>query len=139
MISKTVSENPICIDDLLFKDEVYSIMGAAFETHKVLGSGFLEQVYQEAFEYELNKRGIPFVSQPNLQIQYKDFVLAKTYKADLVAYSKIIIEIKAIEKLSSIDDSQIINYLKATQMQLDLILNFGSPRLEWRRRVLSKK
>lgn len=127
------------IDDLLYKDEVYLIMGAAFETHKILGSEFLEPVYQEAFEYEQKKRQIPFVSQANLQIKYKEITLSKTYKADIVAYDKIIIEIKAIEKLSSIDDSQIINYLKATQMQLGIILNFGSPKLEWRRRVLSRK
>jgi GxxExxY protein len=135
MLSKPDNLHPIRIDDLLYKDEVYAIMGAAFETHKILGSGFLEPIYQEAFEYELIKRQIPFVSQPCLQIKYKDLTLSKTFKADLVAYEKIIIEVKAIEKLSSIDDSQIINYLKATQMQLGIILNFGSPKLEWRQRV----
>jgi GxxExxY protein len=134
-VSKTIH----IIDDLLYKDEVYAIMGAAFETHKELGSGFLESVYQEALEYELRMREIPFVSQPNLQIKYKDLVLSRMFKADLVAYDKIIIEIKAIDKLSSIDDAQILNYLKATQIRLGLLLNFGSAKLEWRRRVLSNR
>jgi GxxExxY protein len=139
MLENTENHSPNKIEDLLYKEEVYSIMGAAFETHKELGCGFLESVYQEAFEFELTKRKIPFVSQPNLQVHYKDFLLQKTFKADLVAFDKIIIEIKAIDKLSSIDDAQILNYLKVTQLQLGLLLNFGSAKLEWRRRVLSKK
>jgi GxxExxY protein len=126
------------INDLLYKEEVYTIMGAAFEAHKELGSGFIEAVYQEAFEYELNRRQIPFISQPNLQVRYKDLVLSRTFKPDIVAYDTIIIELKAIEKFSSVDDSQILNYLKATGMQLGLLINFGSSRLEWRRRVLSR-
>jgi GxxExxY protein len=135
--SESSSSGPHIIPDLLYKDEVYSIIGAAFETHKVLGPGFLEQVYQEAFEYELRNRMVPFISQPNLSIHYKNFILEKTYKADMVAYNKIIIEIKAIDRLTSIEEAQILNYLKGTGLHLGLLINFGSQKLEWKRRVLT--
>lgn len=127
------------IPDLLYKDEVYEIIGAAFETHKILGAGFLEPVYQEAFELELTSRGIPFISQPEIDISYKGKPLSKKYKPDLLAFDKIIIEIKALDQLTGIEESQIFNYLKASHLQLGLLINFGGPKLEWKRRVLTSK
>jgi GxxExxY protein len=137
MLNNTSNTNEKHIlPDLLYKEEVYAIIGAAFETHKTLGVGFLEPVYQEAFESELKNREIPFISQPELQIHYKDTILTKKYRADLVVYNKIIIEIKAIDTLTNIEDAQILNYLKATQLHLGLLINFGKSKLEWKRRVL---
>lgn len=126
--------------ELLFKDEVYTLIGAAMDVYNELGSGFLEPVYQEAFELELLTRNIPIVPQKELTIKYKEQLLKKTYVADLVAYGEIIVEIKALERLSSREESQLINYLKATGMQLGLLINFGAKNgLEWKRMVNSKQ
>jgi GxxExxY protein len=120
--------------DLLLKNEVYAIIGAAIEVHRELGSGFLEAVYQEAFELELYNHDVPFESQKPLIIYYKDRRLNKEYVADLVCYGQIVVEIKAIDRLSGKEESQILNYLKATGMRIGLLINFGSiGKLEWKR------
>jgi GxxExxY protein len=125
------------MQELLYKDEVFRIIGAAIEVHKELGSGFLEAVYQEAFEYELAFRGLPFVSQQSLKIEYKGHVLNKEYVADLVCFDSIIVELKALQRLSGNEESQLLNYLKATGMKVGLLVNFGSSgKLEWKRLVL---
>jgi len=123
--------------ELVFKDEVYAIMGAAMEVHRELGSGFLESVYQEAMEMELTLCRIPFKAQKNIKIKYKGEPLKKEFIADLTCYEKIIVELKAQDSLSGKEEPQILNYLKATGMKLGLIINFGShPKLEWKRLVL---
>ena len=122
--------------DLIFGKEVYEIIGAAIEVHKTLGHGFLEAIYQEALEYELLDRKIPFSSQIELKVKYKDRYLQKTYIADIIAYDKIIIELKALSNLSGKEEAQLINYLKATGFKVGLLINFGSPnKLEWKRFV----
>jgi GxxExxY protein len=122
--------------ELLFKEEVYAIVGAAMEVHSVLGHGFLEAVYQEAMEIELRLRGLPFESAKRLRIQYKDEYLKKEYEADLLVFGEIIVELKATDSLTSKDESQLINYLNATGKKVGLLINFGSVgRLEWMRRV----
>jgi GxxExxY protein len=122
--------------DLIFGKEVYEIIGAAIEVHKTLGHGFLEAIYQEALEYELSDRKIPFSSQIELKVKYKDRYLQKTYIADIIAYDKIIIELKALTNLSGKEEAQVINYLKATGFKVGLLINFGSPnKLEWKRFV----
>ena len=131
-------ENIKRVDDLLYRDEVYAIIGAAMEVHNQLGCGFLEAVYQEALELDLENRSIPFEASKHLSLEYKGIELKKGYIADIVAYGKIIIELKAIEKLTSIDDAQLINYLKATGYKLGLLINFGATKLEWKRRILTK-
>ena len=125
--------------ELLYKDEVYAIIGAAMEVHNVLGCGFLEPIYQEALEIELTVRGIPYVSQQVLRVSYKGNLLKKAYVADFVAYGKIIVEIKALTQLSSLEEAQILNYLKATDNEVGLLINFGAEKLGWKRMVLSKK
>ena len=123
--------------ELILKEEVYAIVGAAMEVYYQLGTGFLEPVYQEALEIELRQRRIPFEAQQHLTIQYKGQSLRKEYIADIVCYEQIIIEIKALAHLSGIEEAQIINYLKATGYHVGLLVNFGSrPRLEWKRYVL---
>lgn len=121
---------------LLYKDEVYSITGAAMEVHKVLGCGFLEPVYQEALENELIIRNIPFQAQQQLAIQYKGHVLKKVYIADFIVYGKILMEIKAINHLSSLEESQLLNFLKVSKLKLGLLVNFGAESLQWKRMVL---
>jgi GxxExxY protein len=122
--------------DLLFKDKVYAIVGAAMEVYNQLGPGFLEAVYQEALEIEFSERGIPFVSQKELRILYKGRSLKKTYASDLACYEKIIVELKAIDRLTGKDMAQLLNYFKATGFRLGLLINFGnSDKLEWERRV----
>jgi len=122
--------------DLLFKDEVYALVGAAMAVYNQLGLGFLEAVYQEALEIELAERGIPFVSQKELRILYKGQPLKKTYISDLTCYEKIIVELKAIDRLTGKDTAQLLNYLKATGLRLGLLINFGNvEKLEWERRI----
>jgi GxxExxY protein len=87
---------------------------------------------------ELGSKAIPYVSQCELQIAYKSKTLRKSYIADLVIEHKIIVEIKAIESLTVIDKAQAINYLKATGMQLALLINFGAKQLEWERIILTQ-
>jgi len=123
--------------ELIFKEEVYAIMGAAMEVHRELGSGFLESVYQEALEVELARREIPFESQKTLKIVYKGQTLKKEFIADLICFGKIAVELKAQDSLSGKEEAQVLNYLKATGLKLGLVINFGShPKLEWKRLVL---
>lgn len=122
--------------ELILKEEVYSIVGCAIEVHKELGFGFLEAVYQEAMELELTQRKIPFDAQLSLAISYKGQRLRKEYNADLICYAQIIVELKALERLSGREEAQLLNYLKATGYRVGLLINFGnSPKLEWKRFV----
>lgn len=125
--------------DLLYKDEVYTIIGAAMDVYNNLGPGFLEAVYQEAMEIETAARKIPALPEQKLYIDYKGKPLKKFYEADLICYDKIIVEIKALDKLTSRDEAQILNYLKATGMRVGVLINFGSHQnLEWKRLVFSQ-
>jgi GxxExxY protein len=123
--------------ELLYKEEVYAIVGAAMEVHRELnGHGFYEAVYQEAMEIELGLRCIPFEPQKELPIMYKGKLLKKKYVADIVCYGKIIVEIKSIECLTSRDEAQVLNDLKATGMRVGVLLNFGDcDGLKWKRLV----
>jgi GxxExxY protein len=126
--------------DLLYKDEVYAIVGAAMDVYNDLGPGFLENVYQEAMEIELESRKIPATAVQELHIKYKGKELKKYYIADLICYDKIIVEIKAMDKLALRDEGQLINYLKATGLKVGVIINFGHfPSLEWKRLIFTKE
>lgn len=122
--------------ELILKDEVFAIVGVAIEVHRVLGPGFLEPVYQEAMEIESLARQLPFNAQPTLQIRYKEYVLKKEYMPEFIFFDQIIVEIKALDRLSGKEESQILNYLKATGYKVGVLINFGShPKLEWKRFV----
>jgi GxxExxY protein len=122
--------------DLIFRDEVYSIVGAAMEVHSVLGNGFLEAVYQAAFKLELKSRNIPFETEKELPVFYKGQQLETSYRADVICFGQIIVELKAIDKLTSKEESQLLNYLSATGLRVGLLINFGSRgKLEWKRFV----
>ncbi len=120
---------------LLYKDESYEIIGAAMEVHKQLGNGFLEAVYQEALAVELESRKIPFKKESILEISYKGNVLSKYYIADFICYENIIVELKAVNELSGINEAQVINYLKAANIKLGILINFGTQSLEYKRLV----
>lgn len=105
---------------LLFEKESYDIRGAALEVHKELGCGFSEKVYQDALEVEFKKRGIPYEREKRLIVQYKGVTLSHDFYSDFVCYDKIIVELKAVEKLLPIHKAQVINYLKVSGMQVGL-------------------
>lgn len=122
--------------ELVLRDEVYAVIGAAVDVHRELGSGFLEPVYQECLEIELARRNVPYEAQKSLSIYYKGALLKKEYVADLVCYEQIVVELKALDRLAGKEEAQILNYLKATGLQVGLLVNFGSPgKLEWKRFV----
>jgi len=123
---------------LIYKEEVYQIIGAAIEVHNKLGCGFLEPVYQEAFSIELNERRVPVKPQVGLTIEYKSYQLEKLYIADFVMFDKIIVEIKAIDNITKREEAQLLNYLKATGYELGLLINFGTQSLQWKRMANTK-
>ena len=124
------------MSDLILKEEVYAVVGAAMDVHRELGPGFLESIYQEAMEIELTTRSVPFVAQHPISVRYKGFILKKQYFADLVCFERIIVEIKALTHLSVTKTAQILNYLKGTGFPIGILINFGSHgKLEWKRLV----
>jgi len=112
--------------DLIYEEETFAIRGAVFEVYREMGCGFLEAVYQECLEKELRLKGIPFISQPELKLSYKGENLQQVYKPDLICYEQIIVELKAVKELGQEHKAQVINYLKATNLRLSLLINFGS-------------
>ena len=123
--------------ELVLKEEVYQIVGAAMEVYYRLGRGFLEPVYQEAMEIELKHRRIPFQAKKSISIRYREFLLNKKYEPDLVCFNQVIVELKALDRLSRSEECQLLNYMRATSNRVGVLINFGSsPRLEWKRYVL---
>ena len=115
--------------------QTYAVIGAAMEIHRTLGHGFLEAVYQEAALIEFPSRQIPFEHEVPFEIHYKGNLLNTHYRADFVCFGSIIVEFKAQSQLTSADEAQLLNYLKATGYQRGLLINFGAPRLEYKRMV----
>ena len=121
----------------LLQQEGYDLMAAAFEVYKEMGSGFLEDVYQECLERELASRGMCFQLKPSLEIQFKGKSLTKRYVPDLIVAEGIVVELKAVQRLAPEHEAQLLNYLRATQKKVGYLINFGaSGRLEWKRMVL---
>ena|SRR3989304_8626514 len=116
----------------------HAIIGAAMQVHRNLGCGFLEAVYHEVFALELTERGIPFQSQVELPIYYKNKKLKTTYKADFICFGSAIVELKALAKMGGAEEAQVINYLKATGFEIGLLINFGKQSLEYRRFIHTK-
>ncbi|MBP9993851.1 MAG: GxxExxY protein [bacterium] len=122
---------------IYYRQESYDIVGAAMRVYNTLGHGFLESVYQEALEIELERAEIPFVREKNLRVFYDGIELNKTFKADYVCYDCIIVELKAIQNIDNASRSQLYNYLRVTGFKLGLLFNFGcSSKLEYERIVL---
>ena len=118
--------------------QTYAIIGAAMAVHSELGCGFLEPLYQEALGIELQERGVFFAPQVKLHVTYRGKLLKTHYVADFVCFESVIVEIKSLSKLSGIEESQILNYLKATGHERGILINFGSQRLEYRRFIRSQ-
>lgn len=124
--------------DVIYPEESYKIMGACFEVYREMGPGYLEAVYQECLEIEFGIQAIPFLPQEQLPLTYKQRPLNKAYTPDFLCYGSIIVEIKAVSALNDIFRAQILNYLKATQFQLGILVNFNHyPKLQYERIVKS--
>ena len=119
------------VDDLLTK----KIVGLAMKVHRTLGAGFLESIYRNALVIELRTAGIPFVCHPVLSVMYEGTEVG-TFQADLIIEDKLIVELKAVEVLSSVHATQLVNYLAATKIENGLLLNFGATSLEFRTKTL---
>jgi GxxExxY protein len=122
--------------ELLYEELSYKLIGAAKEVFKELGRGFLESVYEDAYCYELDKLNISFERQKELDVHYKTTVFERKYKADIVVENKIIIENKVLKKITTIEEAQLINYLKVCKLRVGLVFNYGSQRFEFIRRIL---
>jgi GxxExxY protein len=118
-------------------EQTHAIIGAAMEVHRQLGPGFLEVVYQEALAIEFAARAIPFLGQVGLPVYYKGQLLTCAYRADFVCYEQVIVELKALQALTGVEQAQLLNYLKATRLERGLLLNFGQPSLEFKRLIFS--
>lgn len=123
--------------DIVFKEESYRIIGACMRVHSELGSGFLEAVYQEVLEREFAKSNIPFRRQEKLSLTYQGEKLKKYYIADFICYDNIVLEIKSSSFMHDNMLKQTKNYLKATNMRLGLLVNFGEKSLHYKR-ILNK-
>jgi GxxExxY protein len=117
--------------------ETYAIIGTAMAVHTGLGNGFLEAVYQEALEREFGKRSIPCEREKELPVFYRGERLKTSYKADFVCWGTIIVELKALQCLSGIEEAQVLNYLKASGLKKALLINFGTSQMQYKRLVLN--
>jgi GxxExxY protein len=115
--------------------KTFAVIGAAMAVHSELGHGFLEPVYQEALAFELQQRGIAFEREAVLPIHYRNVTLTATYRPDFICFGELIVELKALTRLSGIEEAQVINYLKAAKLHKALLMNFGAPSLEYKRLV----
>ena len=120
---------------LLYEDETQEIISAFYEVYNNLGGGFLENVYQDALSIEFKIRNIPFEKESKMNIYYKNQLLDRYYFADFKCYDKIIIETKSVSNLTSEHTAQVLNYLKATNIRLGLLVNFGPNKIEFKRIV----
>jgi GxxExxY protein len=124
------------VKKLLYEDLTYNIIGAAQEVYKELGPGYLESVYEDALCYELDSRNIFYQRQIDLDVKYKDVIFERKFRADLVIDHKVLVENKAIKKLTNQDEAQLLNYLKTNDIKVGLLFNFGSEEFEMIRRIL---
>ena len=115
----------------------YEVIGAAMEVHSVLGAGFLEAVNHEALAREFEHRAVPFRREAAIPIQYKGRPLNCTYRADFLCFFTLLVEIKALARLLGVEDAQLLNYLKASGLPNGLPINFGAPRLDYKRLIFT--
>lgn len=124
------------LDEYYLKDETYSIIGLCIEVHKVLGKGHNENVYGDALEYEFKMNNIPYEREKQYNINYKNIVLPRYYFSDFTVFGEIILELKAIQTLTSSETKQVLNYLAAAKNKIGLLVNFGEDSLKYKRLIL---
>lgn len=127
------------MSELLYKEEVFQLVGRCMEIHRELGKGHDEVIYKDAFVVELQRGQIPFIRERKYEVSYKGVVLPHHYYADFLVWDKVLFEAKAVEALTDAHVKQVLNYLAASRLQLGLLVNFGADSLEWKRVVLSQK
>ncbi len=120
-------------EKIIFKEESYKIIGICMNIHSTLGNGFLEAVYCEVLEKEFIKNNIPYQREVKLDLFFNGEKLDKKYKADFICFDNIILEIKAVSFIHENFTKQILNYLKATDKKLGLLINFGEKSLKYKR------
>ena len=123
------------MEELIYKDEAYEIVGMCMEVHNQLGNGLLEIIYKEAMELEAEDRGMEYEREKEFPVYYKNYLLQKKFFVDFIFYDKIIVEIKAKDSFANEDIAQVINYLKLSKCKLGLLINFGKTKLEVKRIV----
>lgn len=124
-------------EPFLYKDETFQLRGAIFHVHRTMGPGFLEAVYQECLAIEFTRREIPFAASKPLALRYEGCLLRQSYVADFVCFDRIILELKAVRAIAPEHRAQILNYLRATDLRLGLLANFGAgPQVEIERFAL---
>ena len=106
------------------------VIGLAIKIHRNLGPGFLESVYQAAFAYELNQNSIPFEKEKSLPVHYADIIIEKGFRCDFFIDNQLVVECKAVNKLTNIDQAQLLNYLKISNLNVGLLINFNVPILK---------
>jgi GxxExxY protein len=127
-------------EKLIYPEESFKIVGACYNVYNDKGCGFLEAVYHECLKIEFEYQNIPFLSQVELQLSYREVLLNQTYKVDFICYDKIIVEIKSVSKLIDEHRAQIQNYINASNLKLGLLINFGHyPGLEYERYAYTDK
>lgn len=124
--------------DLLYSDLTREIIGAAMEVHKTLGNGFLESVYEEALAIEFDLRKVRYERQKSIDVFYKG-LLAKQFVCDFLVGEKVLVELKALKAITNIEEAQILNYLRATGVEVGLLINFGEQSLKYKRLVLQRQ
>ena len=122
----------IMLIDSTYSQELYAIIGAAMEVQNEMGEGFLELVYHDALNVELELRGIPYETEKPIAITYKGQPLERSYEADLVCFDTIVVELKSVEQLKAEHTAQLLNYLKATGMPMGILINFGEKPLRYK-------
>jgi GxxExxY protein len=124
------------LDEYYLKDETYKIIGLCMEVHRILGKGHGEIIYGDALEYEFKLNNIPYEREKQYNINYKDIILPRYYFSDFTLYGEIILEIKALQTLTSNETKQVLNYLAASKNKIGLLVNFGGDSLKYNRIIL---
>ena len=124
------------MEEFYLKDETFKILGLCMEVHKILGKGHSENVYGDALEYEFKLNAIPYEREKQYNIPYKDIILPRYYFSDFTVFGEIILEIKAIQTLTSGEVKQTLNYLAASKNKIGLLVNFGEDSLKYKRIIL---
>ena len=127
------------MEEYLYADETYTIIGLLFEVHKTLGKGFSEIVYKDALEFEFGINNIPYEREKEYSVNYKNTILKHRFYADFVLYKSIILEVKTVDCFNNSHYNQCLNYLKVSGNELALLVNFNSNSLEYKRNIRTKK